>query len=164
MPPESRPDLTTAKSRPAMPPPDCRIHKLIADVTILAEHGVVLARYRDLSRYDGQRGWFLPDDYLAHGEHPLDAARRIAREQLGIELDAPQLALVESFDGDGRAWHLTFHVVATTEARPMIIPGENVAAAEWFPLAALPAAREVAHEGWALDVLAQVQAEAGVLG
>jgi ADP-ribose pyrophosphatase YjhB (NUDIX family) len=143
---------------------DCRIHKLIADVAILAEHGVILARYRDVRRYDGQRGWFLPDDYLAHGEHPIDAARRIAREQLGVELDGPRLAFVESFDGEGTAWHLTFHVVDTPAVRPTIVPGENVAAAEWFALSALPDAADVAHEGWALDVLAKVQAEAGVLG
>ena len=150
-----------------MTTPECRVHKLIADVAILAEHGVILARYRDVRRYDGQHGWFLPDDYLAHGEHPIDAAHRIAREQLGVELDAPRLAFVESFGGeagDGGAWHLTFHVVDTPGTRPAILAGENVAAAEWFPLAELPAAGDVAHEGWALDVLAQVQAEAGVLG
>ena len=147
-----------------MAPAGCRVHKLIADVAILAEHGVVLARYRDVRRYDGQHGWFLPDDELAHGEHPTDAARRIAIDQLGIELDEVRLAFVESFGGDGDAWHITFHHVATPATRPTIVPGENVAGAEWFPLTALPRAGEVAHEGWALDVLATVQAEARILG
>jgi hypothetical protein len=31
--------------------------------------------------------------------------------------------------------------------------GANVAAAEWFPLDALPPDAEQAHEGWAGDVL-----------
>ena len=55
---------------------DCKIHKLVADVLVLAEGKTLLVRYNDLRKYDGQKGWFLPDDYLAFSEHPSDAARR----------------------------------------------------------------------------------------
>src|SRR5205085_221376 len=57
--------------------------KLVADVAVVAEGEVLLVRYANTAKYDGQTGWFLPDDFLAHLEHPDDAARRIVREQTG---------------------------------------------------------------------------------
>ena len=127
--------------------------KLVADVAVTAEDRVVLVRYEDTSKYDDERGWFLPDDYLAHGEHPDDAARRIVREQVGLELDV-RLAEIESFANG--AWHLIFHYVGVVAQPAPVASGPNVAAAEWFPLDALPPADEVAHHGWARDVLERV--------
>lgn len=43
---------------------DREVHKLIADVAVLAGERVLLVKYRDVSAYDGQGGWFLPDDAL----------------------------------------------------------------------------------------------------
>ena len=125
----------------------------MADVAVVADGLVLLVRYEDVSRYDGQRGWFLPDDYLANGEHPDAAARRILREQAALELD-PALAEIESFANG--AWHLIFHYRAAAPAPDAVRPGANVATAEWFPLDALPADAEQAHEGWAGDVLSRV--------
>lgn len=135
---------------------ECRIHKLVADVAILSEGRVALVRYRDTKPYDGQRGWFLPDDYLAHLEHPRDAATRIAHDQVDLEVDDVRLDHVESF-GNG-AWHLVFHHVVRLESAPELRAGENVLAAEWFGLRALPSKSEFAHEGWALDVLETIGA------
>jgi len=137
---------------------ECDVHKLVADVAILADDHVLLVKYRDVSRYDGQRGWFLPDAYLDHGEHPTDAARRIAAEQGGIRLPSAELAEIESFGGKKTAWHLVFHHRADLERPAPITPGDNVAAAEWFALDALPEEREVAHHGWALEVLGRLTA------
>ena len=136
------------------PPPECRVHKLVADVSLRAGDRILLVRYRDTRKYDGQRGWFLPDDYLAHLEHPDDAARRIVREQAGVEPPELRLAEIESF-GDG-VWHLVFHYAGELNDPPQLLPSGNVDAAEWFPLQALPPASEVAHEGWALDVLSRL--------
>jgi ADP-ribose pyrophosphatase YjhB (NUDIX family) len=133
---------------------DCRVHKLVTDVALVAHGHVLLVKYRDVSRYDGQRGWFLPDDYLAHLEHPAAAAERIVREQVGADPPELRLADIESF-GNG-TWHLVFHFRGEVdEARPVALTG-NVAAAEWFALDALPDASEVAHHGWALEVLEKV--------
>ncbi len=38
-----------------------------------------------------------------------------------------------------------------------VTAGNNVLAAQWFPLNDLPASPEVAHEGWALDVLQRMR-------
>ena len=128
--------------------------KVVADVAARAVGAVVLVRYVDVSKYDGQRGWFLPDDYVVHGEHPRDAAARILREQVGIEPPELRLADVESF-ADG-AWHLIFHYAGELTEAPSLSHGANVAAAQWFPLDALPPPGEVAHEGWALEVIERV--------
>ena len=135
---------------------ECPVHKLVADVTVLSGGRVLLLKYRDSSKYDHQRGWFLPDDYLAFEEHPDVAARRILQEQVGFAPESVRLTHVESF-GNG-AWHLVFHYTTEASESPAITPGENVAAAEWFDLNGLPAPSEVAHEGWALDVLQHVLA------
>ena len=135
--------------------PDCRVHKLVADVVLRSGDRVLMVRYRDTRKYDGQRGWFLPDDYLAHLEHPAAAARRIVREQVGVEAPELQLAVIESF-GDG-AWHLVFHYEGELDDPAPVSTSGNVAAAEWFALDALPDASEVAHDGWALDVLRRLR-------
>jgi ADP-ribose pyrophosphatase YjhB (NUDIX family) len=131
----------------------CGLHKLVADVAVVASGRVLFVRYRDTSSYDGQEGWFLPDDYLDHLEHPDGAARRILREQVGIEAVDVRLTEIESF-GNG-AWHLVFHYKAEVEL-PEAATGDNIEAAEWFPLDALPPADEVAHHGWGLEVLDRV--------
>jgi ADP-ribose pyrophosphatase YjhB (NUDIX family) len=134
------------------------VHRLVADVALLAAGKVALVKYGDPSLYDGQRGWFLPDDLLAEMEHPEDAARRILRDQVGLADAAPRLSHVESF-GNGW-WHLVFHFVAETTRAVELQPGANVAAAEWFDLDALPPADEQAHDGWAGEVLVRIRAEA----
>ena len=126
-------------------------HRLVADVAILAADEVLLVRYRDVRRYDGQRGWFVPDDYLAEREDPGDAARRIAREQLGIELSNVRLVYVESF-GDG-LWHIVFHYAVEMPALPLVTTGANVLEHAWFGRAKLPPPGETAHEGWTLEIV-----------
>lgn len=135
---------------------ECRVHKLVADVAALSEGSVLLVKYRDTSRYDGQKGWFLPDDFLDHEEHPDDAGRRILRDQVGLADVLTDLHHVESF-GNG-VWHLIFHYAAQLSGRPELRPAENVAAAAWFAVDALPDAAEVAHHGWANDVVARIAA------
>ena len=134
--------------------PSCSVHKLIADVALFAGNRVLLVKYKDIRRYDGQRGWFLPDDFLAYTEHPDDAARRIAKDQTGITIARPSLNHIESF-GNG-AWHMAFHYVFNVSGRTKVVPDAKVAAFEWFDRKQLPPPHEVAHHGWALDVLKKI--------
>jgi ADP-ribose pyrophosphatase YjhB (NUDIX family) len=133
---------------------ECTVHKLVADVAVFAEARVLLVKYKDTSRYDHQEGWFLPDDYLDHEEHPEDAAKRILAEQAGLAVPSVGLDAIESF-GNG-SWHLIFHYRADIDRALPVGPTGNVAAAEWFALGGLPAPSEVAHHGWALDVLSKM--------
>jgi ADP-ribose pyrophosphatase YjhB (NUDIX family) len=133
---------------------DCTVHSLICDVAVLADRSVLMVRYEDVAKYDGEAGWFLPDDVLRELEHPTRAAARILKEQLGLEVgDEPRLGLIESFRGNNGTWHLSFHHVAEFASVPEFRPEKGVAAAQWFPLDALPSRSEVAHNGWALSVL-----------
>src|SRR3989475_11402243 len=88
---------------------DCTVHKLVADVAVLADRQVLLVRYQDTRNYDGQRGWFLPDDYLMFVEHPDEAAARILREPVGMTTPRITLDHVQSFGGGPTAWPLIFH-------------------------------------------------------
>jgi ADP-ribose pyrophosphatase YjhB (NUDIX family) len=137
---------------------ECNVHSLICDLAVLAGGTVLLVRYGDMPKYDGERGWFLPDDVLQHLEHPTGAAQRIAREQLGLKLDDVSLGLIESFRGNDGSWHLSFHHKVGLPSVPDLKLGADVAAAEWFPLDKLPPRAEVAHHGWALTVLKKMVA------
>ncbi len=130
---------------------ECKAHKLVADIAVISEGHILMVQYRDTTRYDGQTGWFLPDDFLENLEHPDDAAVRIGKSQLGLDVSSARLGFIESF-GDG-AWHLIFHYRADPVRKPAVRKGDNVVAMEWFDLRSLPPPAEVAHHGWCLDTV-----------
>ena len=128
--------------------------KLIADVAILtSDERVLLVRYADSNAYDHQVGWFLPDDGLLEREHPDTAAARILLTQLGLEGTTPTLDHIESFVGNSRDWHMVFHYRLNISDLPSLQPAGDLAEARWFSLHALPPRSDVAHHGWALQVL-----------
>lgn len=137
---------------------ECNAHRLVADVTLLVAGKVLLVRYADASAYDGQRGWFVPDDLLRHEEHPEAAAKRILKDQLGCDRLPMRLDHVESFGGS--RWHLVFHFRSEPGLPPTVVPGKNVAVAEWFSLDGLPPMEDTAHEGWTLDIVRRVATRA----
>lgn len=104
---------------------ECNVHKLVADVTLLAENSVLMVKYRDTAKYDEQSGWFLPDDYISHLERPEDAAKRILQEQAGLDAVGVTLDHLESFSNG--AWHLVFHFKAELGSRPEVKAGDNIA-------------------------------------
>jgi ADP-ribose pyrophosphatase YjhB (NUDIX family) len=128
----------------------CGVHKLLAGVALVADGGVLLVKYEGMP--DHQRGWFLPHVLMNHAEHPQTAVERLLSEQLGIDAPAAH-GFIESFVGNDRSWHLVFHSVALLPEVPHLTPGETLAELRWFPLDALPSKADVAHHGWALDVL-----------
>lgn len=127
--------------------------KLIADLTIFSRGSVLLVRYSDSNAYDHQTGWFLPDDLVSQMEHPRDAARRIASDQLGIQVGDVELADLESFTGNDGSWHLAFHYRIALDETPPLTPSEDIADVKWFGRENLPPRSEVAHGGWALSTI-----------
>ena len=145
-----------------MSDPTCSMHKLIADVAIFSGSNVALVRYS--SGYDRQTGWFLPDDELKHLEHPDDAARRILAGQLGLSGVTARLDHIESFTGNDGSWHLVFHFVTEIDEQNTLTPSSDLANFSWFPVAALPERRDVAHHGWALGVIQTILAHQSKTG
>ncbi len=134
------------------------LHKLIADVALISGERIGLVRYARSSNYDRQTGWFLPDDELRFLEHPQDAAKRILHEQLGVTGRAPRLDHIESFQGNDRSWHLVFHFVAEISNSDVVHSGDRVSSMQWFSMDQLPERKDVAHHGWALEVIDKIMA------
>ena len=137
---------------------ECDVHSIIADCAVLSGDQALLVRYANVNRYDHEAGWFVPDDEVRYLEHPERSAHRILREQVGVDAPAVRLSHLESFRGNNRTWHLIFHYVAEFAEPPDVTPSEDVAAAGWFALDALPPASEVAHHGWARQTLDAIAA------
>jgi ADP-ribose pyrophosphatase YjhB (NUDIX family) len=149
-----KPMLPRDLQKPNLLTTECKLHKLVSDVLVLGEGKVLLVCYNGVRKYDGQQGWFLPDDHLIFSEHPLDAARRLLREQLDLTPNKIALSHIESLGGeDGGAWHLIFHHKVNLNKIPSLTLSTNIRSAEWFGLDNLPERQTVAHEGWAIDVI-----------
>ena len=111
-----------------MTPSEGRI-KLVADVALYRGDSILLVRYRDVKKYDGQTGWFLPDDYLRRLEHPEDAGLRILREQVSVDVPSLDIGFIESFESK-HAWHLVFHLTGRLGEGPEPKAIGNTAAAQ----------------------------------
>jgi ADP-ribose pyrophosphatase YjhB (NUDIX family) len=125
--------------------------KLITTATVIAGDDVLFVKYADMP--DHQRGWFMPHDLLEPLEHPHDGARRALRDQLGIEIDSMPLKQIESFRGRDGTWHMSFHHLLELPERRDVRTSAAIASARWFKRSELPSRDEVAHHGWAVDVL-----------
>ena len=134
---------------------ECKEHKLIADTLLISKGKVLLVKYKDTSKFNNQKGWYIPDDSLNDLEHPEAAAKRILREQAGIKASKVSFGFIESL-GHG-AWHMIFHYYVEVARPPAVKPGANVKQAEWFDLRKLPPAAEFSHHGWGRSIIAQIQ-------
>ena len=56
----------------------------IADDALFSGDEVLLVKYASSKDYDGQTGWFFPDSSIKYLEHPEKAAKRILKDQLGL--------------------------------------------------------------------------------
>jgi hypothetical protein len=65
---------------------------------------------------------------------------------------------MESFTGNDGSWHLPIHYGLFLEKIPHLVLSERILQAEWFPLETLPTRKEVAHHGWALDIVEEINA------
>jgi ADP-ribose pyrophosphatase YjhB (NUDIX family) len=129
---------------------DCNQHTLVSHIAVLHHSSALLVKYRPAP--DGQQGWFLPNDGLNRLEHPETAAKRILREQVGIEDSTLKLVEVESFSGDNGTWHLIFDYLSFPRTMK-IVTGPVVSEAKWFEIDKLPPSQEFAHQGWGRTVL-----------
>lgn len=130
--------------------------KLITDITLLSGGKTLLVKYINSNKYDHQKGWFLPDDEIMEFEDPDDSAKRILKEQLGLENINPVISFVESFQGNDKSWHIIFHYKTEIEGTPELKPSEDIESCKWFDLNILPDKKEVAHHGWAVYTIQRI--------
>ena len=129
---------------------DCTEHTLVVHVAPLHHSSALLVKYKVAP--DGQHGWFLPNDDLHHLEHPDQAAKRVLREQVGIEEATLKLAEIESFVGNNQTWHLVFDYLAFPRTMKLST-GAGISEARWFEVNEIPSNEEFAHHGWGRTVL-----------
>jgi ADP-ribose pyrophosphatase YjhB (NUDIX family) len=132
--------------------------KPVADVALISGNETLLVKYKEVNKYDHQKGWFIPDDLMRHAEHPDDAAVRILNEQLGLEGISPKLAYIESFTGGDKSWHLVFHYYITADVKVNLKPSGEIAEIKWFHMDSLPEKKDIAHHGWAKYILDEIRA------
>lgn len=87
--------------------------------------------------------WDLPGGFVDPFEHPEDAIHREVKEELGVEVELQALLglFVDSY-ADGDATLTVYYAATITSGAPA--PADDVDAAQWFPLDALP--RDLAFE------------------
>ncbi len=129
---------------------ECNQHTLVSHIAVLHHSSALLVKYK--VGPDGQQGWFLPNDDLHHLEHPDQAAKRVLKEQVGIEDATLKLAEIESFVGNNETWHLIFDYLAFPRTMNLV-PGKTIAEARWVEIDKLPPAENFAHHGWGRTVL-----------
>lgn len=105
-----------------------------AAVVITGERGVLLGR----RAHEPWRGcWEVPGGFVDLGEHPADAARREAREELGVAVTLTALLGVYLFcNPDGQWIQSTDYIGETTDEA---VPDRSeVIECRWFAPADLP--------------------------
>ena len=124
------------------------VQVLCVDVIVMDDSAVLLVRPNPA--HEDAPGWRLPGEMLRFGEAPETCARRILRDQLGLEPEWVALAEVES-SVDGGVWSLVFHFRCDADRRPA--PGPAMAEARFFQIEHLP---PTAHGTRERDVIYRV--------
>lgn len=96
-----------------------------------ADGAVLLVR--DLYR----AGWGLPGGLLKRGEHPIDAARRETREEVGLDLELDRHPVVV-VDPGARRVDVVYRARLRGDEPDPRPTSDEIAEVGWFPPAGLP--------------------------
>jgi len=79
-------------------------------------------------------GWGVPGGFIAKGEQPDSALRRELREEIGLEIEGVELAVVRTIRTAGQV-EITYRCRAASEPSPRSV---EVVSVKWFALDNLP--------------------------
>ena len=120
--------------------------KLISTLSAFAGNETPYVRYQNPP--DSEAYWFLPNDVLHDQEDPYEGARRVAKEQLGLDVKALELFDVDSFVGNDNSWHLALHFRTDIPDKSGVTRGQGVTDLSWHHVGNLRPQTEIAHKGW----------------
>jgi ADP-ribose pyrophosphatase YjhB (NUDIX family) len=123
----------------------CQVKPIIT-ISLIENGNVLYVNMKDGP--DAQSGLFLPNDMLKQGEDPYEGAKRVAKEQAGVDVKDLVLLDVDSFEGNDGTWHLALHFRADVASRAAALAGAGVGGMRWSGAKDLPHDTEVAHRGW----------------
>lgn len=112
-----------------------------AGLIITGDRGVLLGRR---AREPWLGHWEVPSGFVEEGEHPADAARREAREELGVDVTLTGLLGVYLARLPDRQWVLSTVYVGETSDEPVPNPTE-VLECRWFDRHELPETMAAEH-------------------
>lgn len=79
-------------------------------------------------------GWGIPGGFIQAGEQPEEAVRRELREEVGLELEHVEIALIRTLHNTQQI-EIIYYCRPKGEAQPQSVEVERAA---WFSLQALP--------------------------
>lgn len=121
-------------------------HGTGSDVLVVRDGRVLLSR----RAHEPERGrWELPGGFATFGETPAQAARREAREELGVDVHLVELfgVYMAGYGPDEAVQVTVFRAELAPSAEPAPDPAESLEWG-WFAPDALPGAQEFAEGHW----------------
>jgi 8-oxo-dGTP diphosphatase len=109
-----------------------------ADVVVIRGSSVLLIQRRDEPFAES---WALPGGYVDEGETSRDGAVRELAEETGIVVDPAELVQIGAYDApdrDPRERVVTVAYGLEVPSWTQATAGDDAAAADWWPLNALP--------------------------
>lgn len=109
---------------------NARFTVTVAAVILDEQNRVLLLQHRFRPGQD----WGIPGGFINPREQPEDALRRELREEIGVELDNVEIALIHTMERVQQV-EIVYRATARNEPQPCSI---EILRAEWFDLTALP--------------------------
>jgi 8-oxo-dGTP diphosphatase len=109
--------------------------KVGAGVVILREGKTLLAKRKGSH---GAGSWGSLGGHVEFGETPVDAVKREAREELGIEIDNIRFVSCTNLLKEGKHYLDVSFVADLVSGEPRICEPDRIEALEWFAVEELP--------------------------
>lgn len=109
---------------------NARFTVTVAAVILDEQKRVLLLQHRFRPGHD----WGIPGGFINLREQPEDALRRELREEIGLEVDNVEIALIHTMERVQQV-EIVYRATARNKPQPCSI---EILRAEWFDLTALP--------------------------
>jgi ADP-ribose pyrophosphatase YjhB (NUDIX family) len=109
---------------------NARFTVTVGAVIVDEQNRVLLLQHRFRPGHD----WGIPGGFISSREQPEDALRRELREEIGLEVDNVEIALIHTLERVQQV-EIVYRATPCNAPQPRSL---EILSAEWFDLAALP--------------------------